>query len=95
MADEKKAVVAKADAPAKKAPAKNKKPNIFARFFKYLKEVKSELIKVTWPAPKQVVRDTLTVIVIVVISAVFIGVIDLVFKNIVNFSIYNTFASLF
>ena len=40
----------------KKAPAKNKKPNIFARFFKYLKEVKSELVKVTWPAPKQVVR---------------------------------------
>ena len=79
----------------KKAPAKNKKPNIFARFFKYLKEVKSELVKVTWPAPKQVVRDTLTVIVIVVISAVFIGGIDLVFKNIVSFSVGQGIANLF
>ena len=79
----------------KKAPAKNKKPYIFARFFKYLKEVKSELVKVTWPAPKQVVRDTLTVIVIVVISAVFIGVIDLVFKNIVSFSVGQGIANLF
>ena len=79
----------------KKAPAKNKKPTIFARFFKYLKEVKSELVKVTWPAPKQVVRDTLTVIVIVVISAVFIGVIDLVFKNIVSFSVGQGIANLF
>ena len=79
----------------KKAPAQNKKPNIFARFFKYLKEVKSELVKVTWPAPKQVVRDTLTVIVIVVISAVFIGVIDLVFKNIVSFSVGQGIANLF
>ena len=79
----------------KKAPAKNKNPNIFARFFKYLKEVKSELVKVTWPAPKQVVRDTLTVIVIVVISAVFIGVIDLVFKNIVSFSVGQGIANLF
>ena len=60
----------------KKAPAKNKKPNIFARFFKYLKEVKS-------------------VIVIVVISAVFIGVIDLVFKNIVSFSVGQGIANLF
>ena len=76
----------------KKAPAKKKKPNIFARFFKYLK---SELVKVTWPAPKQVVRDTLTVIVIVVISAVFIGVIDLVFKNIVSFSVGQGIANLF
>lgn len=79
----------------KKASAKKKKPNIFARFFKYLKEVKSELVKVTWPAPKQVVRDTLTVIVIVVISAVFIGVIDLVFKNIVSFSVGQGIANLF
>lgn len=79
----------------KKAPAKTKKPNIFARFLKYLKEVKSEIIKVTWPAPKQVVRDTLTVIVIVIISAVFIGVIDLIFKNIVSFSVGQGIANLF
>ena len=95
MADEKKAVASKNDTTAKKAPAKNKKPNIFVRFFRYLKEVKSELKKVTWPTSKQVVRDTLTVIVIVAISALFIGVIDLVFKNIVSFSVGNGLSSLF
>ena len=83
MADEKKAVASKNDTTAKKAPAKNKKPNIFVRFFRYLKEVKSELKKVTWPTS------------IVVISAVFIGVIDLVFKNIVSFSVGNGLSSLF
>ena len=95
MADEKKAVASKNDKKKKKAPAKNKKPNLFVRFFRYLKEVKSELKKVTWPTSKQVVRDTLTVIVIVVISALFIGVIDLVFKNIVSFSVGNGLSSLF
>ncbi len=94
MADEKKAVAVNDSAKAQKARA-SKKPNIFSRFFKYLKEVKSEIKKVTWPTPKQVVRDTLTVIIIVVICAVFIGVIDIIFKGAVNLSIGEGLANLF
>ena len=73
----------------------DKKLPFFKRIGKWFRDMKSELKKVTWPTSKQVVRDTLTVIVIVVISALFIGVIDLVFKNIVSFSVGNGLSSLF
>lgn len=88
MAEENKAVAEKTDKPVKKETSTKKKPNIFVRFFrrigKFFKEARSEIRKVTWPTPKQVARDTLTVIVIVVISALFIGVIDFVFKSLIG-----------
>lgn len=77
MAEEKKAVVKKAD--------KKKEPGKFKKFLSFFKEMKSELKKVVWPSPKQLMKNTLVVLVVVVLSAVFIGAVDSLFKFVVSF----------
>ena len=42
----------------------------------YLRGVREEMKKVTWPSRKQVIRDTLVVIGISVAFAVYFGIID-------------------
>jgi len=74
---EDKTLEVKKEKSAKKA---NKKPNIFKRISKFFKELKSEVSKVVWPSPKQVLKDSVTVLVIVAISGVFVFVVDSVFK---------------
>lgn len=53
-----------------------KKPNIFARMGKGLKEIVSELKKVTWPKGKEVVSQTSVVIVVVLFFLVAVGLFD-------------------
>jgi preprotein translocase subunit SecE len=50
----------------------------------FLKEVKSELTKVSWTTRQQAFRLTLIVIVISVIVAVFIGGLDLFFAKLME-----------
>ena len=45
---------------------------------RYFRELRSELKKVVWPTPKQVVKNTLIVAVCVLIVGVFIWVFDFV-----------------
>ncbi len=54
------------------AKAKNevKKPNIFVRMGRKIKEVFSELKKVTWPSFPKVVKSTCVVLVLVLIFLV-------------------------
>lgn len=52
------------------AKAKSDKPNIFVRFGRKIKEVFSELKKVTWPSFGKVVKTTGVVLVIVLIFTV-------------------------
>ena len=54
----------------------------------FFKEYKSELKKVTWPTPKQLVNNTIGVLVIVVIVAIIVFVLDLVFKTVNEQGIY-------
>lgn len=61
-----------------KKPEKQKKPSIFARIGKWLKDMKSELKKVQWPTRKQTINNTLIVIACVVIVGVFIWLFDFV-----------------
>ena len=61
-----------------KKPDKQKKPGIFARIGKWLKEMKSELKKVQWPTRKQTINNTLIVIACVVVVGIFIWLFDLV-----------------
>ena len=68
----------------KEKSERQKKPGKMKRFVSYLKEMKSELKKVIWPGPKQVVNNTLVVIVTMVLSSAFIGVVDTIFKFIVG-----------
>ena len=62
--------------------AEGKKKNWFARTWgairRYFRELRSELKKVVWPTPKQVLKNTLIVLACVLVVGVFIWVFDLV-----------------
>ncbi|MBQ8426254.1 MAG: preprotein translocase subunit SecE [Clostridia bacterium] len=55
---------------------KNKKPNIFRRIGSKLKDVFSELKKVTWPTFPKIVKQTGVVLVVVLIFLVVISAFD-------------------
>ena len=61
--------------------AEAKKKNWFARAWggicKYFRELRSELKKVTWTPPKQVLKNTLIVVVCVLVVGAFIWLFDL------------------
>ena len=60
--------------------AEAKKKNWFARAWgavcRYFRELKSELKKVVWPTPKQILKNSLIVVACVVFIGVFIWVFD-------------------
>lgn len=56
----------------------NKKENIFSRIARWFREMRSELKKVVWPGKKQMVKNTLTVIVCALVVGVIIWAFDLV-----------------
>ena len=62
--------------------AEAKKQNWFKRFFggiaRYFRELRSELKKVVWPTPKQVLKNALIVLACVVVVGVFIWLFDFV-----------------
>ncbi len=64
---------AKADAPKKTKPVEKKKKGNLSR---YLREMKSELKKVTWPDRKDTTSKTGTVLLCVAIVGVFVWIFD-------------------
>ena len=72
-------------AKGKEKAAKQKKPGLFKRIATYFKETKSELKKVVWPTPKQVVNNTLVVLVVIILSSAFVGIVDSLFKLAASF----------
>ena len=79
--------------PAKTEPVrkKDKKESVF-RYFgvagQFLREAKVELKKVKWPTRKELLASTAVVIVLVLVMAIFLGLIDFglikIIKNIVG-----------
>ncbi len=72
-----------------KAKAKTDIPdlNIFEKiknFPEFYKEAKEELKKVVWPEKKVVINATWVVILIVVIVSSILGIIDLIYTNIIK-----------
>ena len=59
-----------------------KKKNVFARAWggicRYFRELKSELKKVVWPTPKQVLKNTLIVLACVLVVGVIVWLFDYV-----------------
>ena len=53
----------------------------------YFKEMKTELKKVVWPTPKELVNNTLAVIVFVICIAVIVFISDLAFDNLNKYGI--------
>jgi preprotein translocase subunit SecE len=49
---------------------------MFGKLIKFLKEIRAELTKVTWPTRQELIGSTIVTIVVTVIVSVFIGVID-------------------
>ena len=82
MADKITATEAKVEKNDKKPAAK--KPGVFKRIWTFIKGMRSELKKVTWPSFRQVVNNTLVVLAVVVGSGVFIGLVDLLFKELMH-----------
>jgi preprotein translocase subunit SecE len=69
------AVIKRYTAPekVKSSPAE---PNIVQKSVQFLREVKIELKKVTWPTRKQTMGSTIVVIVLVMIISLFLGLVD-------------------
>lgn len=79
------------DAEKKGAPAlkpskadKNKKPNIFVRMGRRLKETFSELKRVTWPTIPKALKATGVVIVIVLIFTVIVTCVNVGFTELLE-----------
>ena len=68
--------LANVEAPKKEKKKANKKPNIFVRFGRKMKDVFSELKKVSWPGFPKVVKQTGVVIVVVLAFLVVISAFD-------------------
>lgn len=84
MAKENNNVEKKSDKVVKVKKSDKKKPNMFKRIWNYFKESKSELKKVVWPSPKQLVNNTLIVLGVMVVSAIFVGIIDAIVVKIME-----------
>jgi preprotein translocase subunit SecE len=79
----------KSASPARKAsssvrPAGPVKKNFLDKSLQFLREVKVELKKVTWPSRKQTIGSTIVVIVLVLIISLFLGVIDIGLSKLVQ-----------
>ena len=81
--NEKMEKVAKAES-NKKDKKSEKKPGVFARIGRWLRELKSELKKVQWPTKKQTINNTLIVIACVIVVGLFIWVFDFIAQGVIN-----------
>jgi preprotein translocase subunit SecE len=57
---------------------------MFGNLTTFLKEVRIELKKVTWPTRQETIRYTVTVIIVSIAVAIFLGALDAVFQFVLN-----------
>ncbi len=57
---------------------------MFGKISKFFKQVKNEMKKVHWPNKNELSSYTMVVVITVVAMITFIGVIDLIFSNIIT-----------
>jgi preprotein translocase subunit SecE len=82
--DKKQALPPKKSQSTPSAPAVRKKPNIIDATFQFLREVKVELKKVTWPSRKQTIGSTVVVLALVVLISLFLGVVDIGLSHLIK-----------
>jgi preprotein translocase subunit SecE len=90
-ADKSKGAVGKKNVlPLKKQPTASAsvsarpKDNFLTKTAQFLREVKVELKKVTWPSRKQTLGSTVVVIVLVMIISFFLGVVDMGLSSLIR-----------
>lgn len=62
-----------------------KKPGFIARVKRFFKDIKGEMKKIVWPAKSQIINNTGIVILVVVISAIFVGCFDIITSYLIKF----------
>jgi len=55
-----------------------------AKITQFLREVRNELSKVSWPTKKQIIQYTIVVVTISLVTAIFLGLLDFVFEWLLN-----------
>lgn len=76
--------VKKAPLSVTKAAVAKKESNFLNKAIQFLREVKIELKKVTWPSRKQTIGSTVVVIVLVMIISLFLGLVDMGLSSLVR-----------
>ena len=56
--------------------ADKKKPNVFAKLFKYLRECIGEMKKITWPTVSQTTKNFGVVMIVIILAGVLIYGLD-------------------
>ena len=57
---------------------------MMTKAIQFLSEVKGEVKKVTWPSKKEAMGGTAVVLMVVLIMAIFLGVVDLLLSKIIE-----------
>ena len=79
-----KIVALKKSSAGAKAPAVKKEKNFIDKSLQFLREVRVELKKVTWPTRKQTLGSTVVVIILVMIISLFLGIVDFGLSNLIR-----------
>ncbi len=58
--------------------------NFFKKIPKFFSEVKSEMKKVSWPTRQETIKNTLLVVGVSIVTAMFLGGLDALFAWIIN-----------
>ena len=74
----------KKSGPVAKTTTGKKGQNFIEKSLQFLREVKVELKKVTWPSRKQTIGSTVVVIVLVMIISFFLGAVDIGLSSLVK-----------
>jgi preprotein translocase subunit SecE len=54
------------------------------KIFQFIKEVRFELKRVTWPSRKETLAGTMVVLIIVLIAASFLGIVDVGLSKVIK-----------
>ena len=79
-----KPATAKKKSQAASVAAAKPKTNIFQSAIQFLREVKIELKKVTWPSRKQTIGSTAVVVALVLLISLFLGFVDIGLSNLIR-----------
>jgi preprotein translocase subunit SecE len=79
-----KTATAKKKSQAVSVAAAKPKTNIFHSSIQFLREVKIELKKVTWPSRKQTIGSTVVVVALVLLISLFLGFVDIGLSNLIR-----------
>jgi|YelNatPaOPRAMG01_1025707.scaffolds.fasta_scaffold56111_3 preprotein translocase subunit SecE len=64
---------------------KEKEENLVTKGVKFLKEVKIEAKKITWPPKKQVILSALMIMFFSIVIGAYLGLLDIIYNALISF----------